>query len=136
MTDMDLECTKERWMKPRAHRLLTEGWSPSQADDQAEQWWLESTEGRLVAEVERLRARVAQLEDPPHPLPAAGSRTYLCCPCCDDLPEDHPGGIRDHHTIYCATPGCTTGATLAPASPPVDTDATATGPNIIDRTKD
>ncbi|MET3959891.1 uncharacterized protein YPO0396 [Rhodococcus sp. OAS809] len=60
MTGIDIEDVKAQWMRPRSHRLLVQGWSSDQADKQLDQWWLTSTEGRLVAEVEQLRARVAQ----------------------------------------------------------------------------
>lgn len=112
VTGVDLERTKAQWIRPRAHRLLVEGLSPSQADQQAEQWWPTSIEGQLVAEVERLRARITQLEATRHQRPRTDGRTYLCCPCCDELPGDHPNGVRDHHTIYCGNAGCITGDTL------------------------
>lgn len=116
MTAVDLQQIQECWARPRAHRLLTQGWSPSQAAEQAEQWWQQSTEGRLTAEVTRLRARVSELEA--QMTPSSSARTYLCCPCCDDLPDDHPGGVRNQHTIYCATPGCSTGSTFTPLEEP------------------
>lgn len=44
-------------------------------------------------------------------------RTYKCCPCCSDAPDDHPGGIRDWHTIHCGTYGCIEGKKLTPLEP-------------------
>lgn len=113
MNRIDVQETKANWMRPRAHRLLTQGWSPAQATEQAELWWQQSIEGRLTAEIECLRGRVAELEAQTTP---TAEPTYLCCRCCDELP--HPDGVGDHHTIRCDTPGCSAARALTPLEEP------------------